>query len=412
MSEIRDIKLAKSGRQKIEWVKKYMPVLSMLEGENKDKKPLAGLNITVCIHLEAKTAYLCEVLGACGAKVTAAGSNPLSTQDDVVAALVEGGTEVFATHGCTEEEYYGYLEKALDKNPDLIMDDGGDLAHMLHTQKRELIPHIKGASEETTTGVLRLKAMEKQGKLEIPVIPVNDAECKYMFDNRYGTGQSVWDGIMRTTNLIIAGKRAVIAGYGWCGKGAAQKARGLGARVIITEINHRKAIEAIMDGFEVMTMEEASKVGDIFLTLTGCDNVINEKHFKNMKDGVILANAGHFDCEVNVAKLKEISVSAKEARANVTGYEQEDGRILNVIAEGRLVNLASGDGHPAEIMDMSFALQFLALKYIAENGSKLKAGINKLPYELDYGVAIKKLEAMGGAVDILTEEQRKYLYGE
>ena len=412
MSEIRDIKLAKSGRQKIEWVKKYMPVLSMLEGENKDKKPLAGLNITVCIHLEAKTAYLCEVLGACGAKVTAAGSNPLSTQDDVVAALVEGGTEVFATHGCTEEEYYGYLEKALDTKPDIIMDDGGDLVHMLHTSKRELIPRIKGASEETTTGVLRLKAMEKQGKLEIPVIPVNDAECKYMFDNRYGTGQSVWDGIMRTTNLIMAGKRVVIAGYGWCGKGAAQKARGLGARVIITEINHRKAIEAIMDGFEVMTMEEASKVGDIFLTLTGCDNVINEKHFKNMKDGVILANAGHFDCEVNVAKLREISVSAKEMRANVTGYEQKDGRILNVIAEGRLVNLASGDGHPAEIMDMSFALQFLALKYIAEQGDKLKVGINNLPYALDYGVAIKKLEAMGGAVDILTEEQRKYLYGE
>ena len=412
MSEIKDIKLAKSGRQKIEWVKKYMPVLSMLEGENKDKKPLAGLNITVCIHLEAKTAYLCEVLGACGAKVTAAGSNPLSTQDDVVAALVEGGTEVFATHGCTEEEYYGYLEKALDTKPDIIMDDGGDLVHMLHTQKRELISRIKGASEETTTGVLRLKAMEKQGKLEIPVIPVNDAECKYMFDNRYGTGQSVWDGIMRTTNLIMAGKRVVIAGYGWCGKGAAQKARGLGARVIITEINHRKAIEAIMDGFEVMTMEEASKVGDIFLTLTGCDNVINEKHFKNMKDGVILANAGHFDCEVNVAKLREISVSAKEMRANVTGYEQKDGRILNVIAEGRLVNLASGDGHPAEIMDMSFALQFLALKYIAEQGDKLKVGINNLPYELDYGVAIKKLEAMGGAVDILTEEQRKYLYGE
>lgn len=411
MSVIRDPKLASEGRRRIDWVKNYMPVLSGLEAEFAPQKPFAGLTLTVCIHLEAKTAYLIEVLRACGAHVSAAGSNPLSTQDPICAALAEGGVEIFATHGCSAEEYEKYLELALEQKPDLVMDDGGDMISMLHEKRTDILAGVKGASEETTTGVLRLRAMDNAGKLKIPVIPVNDAECKYLFDNRYGTGQSVWDGIMRTTNLIIAGKRVVIAGYGWCGKGAARKAQGLGARVIITEIDHRKAAEAIMDGFDVMTMDEASKVGDIFLTLTGCEDVITERHFANMKAGVLLANAGHFDCEVSVLDLEHICVSKREVRANVMGYEMPDGRVLNLLAEGRLVNLASGDGHPAEIMDMSFALQFLALKYLSERHGEMKPGLHQLPYEIDYSVAIQKLAAMGAAVDVLTEKQKEYLFG-
>ncbi len=411
MSIIRDRSLASEGRRKIDWVKNYMPVLSALEKEYAESKPFSGLKMTVCIHLEAKTAYMIEVLQACGAQVSAAGSNPLSTQDDIAAALAEDGVEIFATHGCSTEDYDMFLERALEINPDFVMDDGGDMLALLHGKRRDILAHVKGSSEETTTGVLRLRAMDKAGKLEIPVIPVNDAECKYLFDNRYGTGQSVWDGIMRTTNLMIAGKRVVIAGYGWCGKGAARKAQGLGARVIITEIDHRKAIEAIMDGFDVMTMDEASRVGDIFLTLTGCEDVITERHFKNMKSGVLLANAGHFDCEVSVRDLERICVSKKELRKNIMGYEMPDGRMLNLLAEGRLVNLASGDGHPAEIMDMSFALQFEALKYLSGHYKEMKKGLHKLPYEIDYNVAVKKLAAMGGAVDVLTGEQRKYLFG-
>jgi adenosylhomocysteinase len=411
MSIVRDPSLASEGRRKIDWVKNYMPVLSGLEKEFSGSKPFRGLKMTVCIHLEAKTAYLIEVLQACGARVSAAGSNPLSTQDDIAAALAEDGVEIFATHGCTEEEYNTFLERALEFGPDFVMDDGGDLIAMLHEKRRDLLANVKGSSEETTTGVIRLRTMDKAGKLEIPVIPVNDAECKYLFDNRYGTGQSVWDGIMRTTNLMIAGKRVVIAGYGWCGKGAARKAQGLGARVIVTEVDHRKAIEAIMDGFDVMTMDEASRVGDIFLTLTGCEDVITERHFSNMKSGVLLANAGHFDCEVSVRDLERICISKKELRKNIMGYEMPDGRVLNLLAEGRLVNLASGDGHPAEIMDMSFALQFQALKYLSEHYREMKKGLYQLPYEIDYSVAIKKLAAMGGAVDVLTEKQKEYLYG-
>jgi adenosylhomocysteinase len=412
MSLIKDIALAPEGRRKIDWVEKYMPVLAGFKKEFEKSQPFRGLKITVCIHLEAKTAYFMEVLMALGASVAAAGSNPLSTQDDIAAALSESGVDVYATHGCTDGEYEMYLQKALLTNPDLVMDDGGDLIAMLHQKLPEVLKNVKGASEETTTGVLRLRAMEKAGKLAIPVIPVNDAECKYLFDNRYGTGQSVWDGIMRTTNLIIAGKRVVIAGYGWCGKGAAKKAQGLGARVIITEIDHRKAAEAIMDGFDVMTMDEASRSGDVFLTLTGCEDVICERHFANMKSGVLLANAGHFDCEVSVRDLERICASKKEVRENVTGYKMPDGRVLNLIAQGRLVNLASGDGHPAEIMDMSFSLQLLALKFLSENYKEMKKGLINLPYEIDYSVAVRKLAAMGGAVDTLTEKQREYLFGE
>lgn len=411
MSIIRDRSLAPEGRRKIDWVKNYMPVLSGLEKEYAETKPFAGLKMTVCIHLEAKTAYFIEVLQACGAQVSAAGSNPLSTQDAIAAALAEGGVDIYATHGCSEEEYKMYLERAIESKPDFVMDDGGDIIALLHEKRRDILANVKGASEETTTGVLRLRAMDKAGRLDIPVIPVNDAECKYLFDNRYGTGQSVWDGIMRTTNLMIAGKHVVIAGYGWCGKGAARKAQGLGARVIVTEVDHRKAAEAIMDGFDVMTMDDASRIGDIFLTLTGCEDVVTERHFANMKTGVLLANAGHFDCEVSVRDLERICVSKKEVRHNIMGYQMPDGRVLNLLAEGRLVNLASGDGHPAEIMDMSFALQFQALKYLNGHYKEMKKGLHKLPYEIDYSVAVKKLAAMGGAVDVLTEKQKEYLDG-
>ncbi|WP_066648465.1 adenosylhomocysteinase [Christensenella timonensis] len=412
MSDIANIALAPSGKQKIEWVKRYMPVLRSFEEEVAPQKPFAGYKMCVCCHLEAKTAYLIQVIQACGAQVAACASNPLSTQDDVVAALVSGGADVYAIHGETPEVYEGHIRSALLTKPNLIVDDGGDVITMLHEQLPELIEHVIGASEETTTGVLRLKAMEKAGALRIPVIPVNDAQCKYMFDNRYGTGQSVWDGIMRTTNLIVAGKRVVVAGYGWCGKGVAKRAAALGARVIVTEVDHIKATEALMDGFDVMTMDDAAPLGDIFVTVTGCDDVVVARHFDKMKDGVILANAGHFDCEVNVGQLREMSDKVVEMRHNVEGYVQKDGRILNVIAGGRLVNLASGDGHPAEIMDMSFALQFLAQKYILENHKSMKPGLMNLPKDIDYSVAIRKLKAMGGAVDVLTPAQRKYLYGE
>lgn len=412
MSDIKDISLAPSGKQKIEWVKRYMPVVRGLEQEFAASKPFAGLKMCVCIHLEAKTAYLLQALTACGASVAACASNALSTQDDVVAALVESGVDVYAIHGADEALYNKHIRSALETAPNLVMDDGGDMIHMLHNELKDLLPNVIGASEETTTGVLRLKAMEKKGELKIPVIPVNDAQCKYLFDNRYGTGQSVWDGIMRTTNLIVAGKRVVVAGYGWCGKGVAKRAAALGAKVIVTEIDHIKALEALMDGFDVMTMDEAAPLGDIFVTVTGCDDVIVERHFKTMKDGVLLSNAGHFDCEVKVADLKRISKEVKPMRQNVEGYVQSDGRILNLLAEGRLVNLASGDGHPAEIMDMSFALQFLALKYVKDHYKTMKVGLTDLPHEIDYNVGVRKLKAMGASIDVLTAAQKKYLYGE
>ncbi|MEG0629570.1 MAG: adenosylhomocysteinase [Christensenellaceae bacterium] len=412
MSDIKNVKLAPSGKQKIEWVKHYMPVLKSFEEEFASSKPFAGYKMCVCCHLEAKTAYLIQVIQACGAQVAACASNPLSTQDDVVAALVDGGADVYAIHGETVEQYESHIRSVLQTEPNLILDDGGDVITMLHKEFPHLIKNVIGASEETTTGVLRLKAMQKAGALKIPVIPVNDAQCKYMFDNRYGTGQSVWDGIMRTTNLIVAGKRVVVAGYGWCGKGVAKRAAALGARVIVTEVDHIKATEALMDGFDVMTMDDAAAVGDVFITVTGCEDVIVTRHFKKMKDGVLLSNAGHFDCEVKVSELAEMSEKVVEMRHNVDGYVQKDGRILNVIAGGRLVNLASGDGHPAEIMDMSFALQFLAQKYIKENHKTMQAGLMNLPDDIDYSVAVRKLKALGASIDVLTDEQRSYLYGE
>ena len=323
-SMIRDIKLAPSGHDKIAWVKNFMPVLRSIDEEYSKTKPFAGKKVVITMHLEAKTAYLALVFKNAGAEVIATGSNPLSTQDDVVAALVEDGVTVYSWYNCTNEEYDMFIDKALDCNPDMIIDDGGDLVARIHNERPELIDRIIGGSEETTTGVIRLKALAEQGKLKFPMIAANDAYCKYLFDNRYGTGQSTWDGIMRTTNLVIAGKTVVIAGYGWCGKGGAMRAKGLGANVVITEVDPIKAIEAVFDGFRVMPMEEAAKIGDIFLTLTGCDNVINEKHFTLMKDGAMMANSGHFDVEINKVDLLKNSVSHRPVRKNIEEDVQND----------------------------------------------------------------------------------------
>jgi adenosylhomocysteinase len=401
--------LAPQGKARIDWVKGYMPLLSQLKREFELNKPLSGKKITVSVHLEAKTAYLCQVLAAGGAEVSVTGSNPLSTQDAVAAALVQDGLSVHAWYGATDEEYYDHLMKALDIGPDIIIDDGGDLVAVLHSRLPELCGDIIGGCEETTTGVIRLKAREREGKLKFPMIAVNDAHCKYLFDNRYGTGQSVWDGIMRTTNLIVAGKNVVVAGYGWCGRGVAMKGRGLGANVIITEVDPVKALEAAMDGFRVMPMLQAAEVGDIFITTTGCTEVIRREHFERMKNGVLLANAGHFDVEICKPDLEALAAEKRVMRQNIEGYVMKDGRVLNLLAQGRLVNLASGDGHPAEIMDMSFALQVLSVLYLVENETKLQPKVYSVPRSIDYKVAQMKLAALGIEIDALTTEQKQYL---
>lgn len=409
-SLIRDSRLAPHGHDKINWVKDHMPVLNVLNNELSRTKPLAGKKIAVSVHLEAKTAYLCLVLQEAGAMVAVTGSNPLSTQDDVAAALASMGIQVFAWHGCTPAEYDMLLGKTLDIDPDIIIDDGGDLVALLHCQRREQAARILGGAEETTTGVMRLRALEKEHKLLFPMLAVNDAYCKYLFDNRYGTGQSTWDGIMRTTNLTVAAKNVVIAGYGWCGKGVAMRAKGLGAKVIITEVDPIKAIEAVFDGFQVMPMDEAARIGDIFVTVTGCRDVITQRHFAVMKDGAILANAGHFDVEISVRDLAAMAVSRRQVRQNIEQFILPDGRKLNLLAEGRLVNLAAGDGHPTEIMDLSFAMQIQAVLYIAAHHAQLKPRVYNLPLELDRKVASLKLQAMGISIDTLTEAQWHYLH--
>ena len=405
-SMIRDIKLAPSGHDKIAWVKNFMPVLRSIDEEYSKTKPFAGKKVVITMHLEAKTAYLALVFKNAGAEVIATGSNPLSTQDDVVAELVEDGVTVYSWYNCTNEEYDMFIDKALDCNPDMIIDDGGDLVARIHNERPELIDKIIGGSEETTTGVIRLKALAEQGKLKFPMIAANDAYCKYLFDNRYGTGQSTWDGIMRTTNLVIAGKTVVIAGYGWCGKGGAMRAKGLGANVVITEVDPIKAIEAVFDGFRVMPMEEAAKIGDIFLTLTGCDNVINEKHFALMKDGAMMANSGHFDVEINKVDLLKNSVSHRPVRKNIEEYVQKDGRKLYLLAEGRLVNLAAGDGHPAEIMDLSFGVQFFSALHILNHHQEMENKVYLMPEEINTKIAQIKLKALGVELDELTEETK------
>ena len=410
-SVIKDPALWQAGKNKIDWVDRNMPILKELERDFKSQQYFAGVHILVCIHLEAKTARLIKLLRDGGASVVALGSNPLSTQDDVAAALAqEDRITVFAKYGCTETEYFEYIQIALDTMPRIIIDDGGDVVHEIHTNRPEMIDNILGGCEETTTGVLRLRSMENAGILRFPMMSVNDAFCKYLFDNRYGTGQSVWDGINRTTNLIISGKTVVIAGYGWCGKGCAMRAKGLGAKVVVCEIDPIKAMEAVMDGFTVLPMDRAAKVGEVFVTVTGCDDVIRKEHFAVMPNGALLANAGHFDVEINIPDLEQLAVSKEEIKQNITCYTMADGRHLNLLAQGRLVNLAAGDGHPAEIMDLSFAIQALCAKYILENSGGLENRVHIVPEYIDRQVAYIKLQAWDTDIDVLSEKQEQYLY--
>lgn len=408
-SIIKDIALAEEGMQRIHWVEQFMPALNALREDFVKNSVFAGKTIVMSIHLEAKTAYLALTLQAAGADVVVTGSNPLSTQDPIAAALVQQGVTVYATHGCTDEEYVQYLNCALDHKPHIIIDDGGDLVNLLHTQRADARERLIGGAEETTTGIQRLKNLEKNGRLLFPMIAVNDSYCKYLFDNRYGTGQSAWDGIIRSTNLTVTGKTVVIAGYGWCGKGCAMRAKGLGAHVIVTEVDPIKAIEAVFDGFDVMPMDEAAPKGDIFLTVTGDIDVVVERHFMKMKNGAICANAGHFDVEVSKKDLDRICLSHFEARKNIEGYVLPNGNTVHLMAEGRLVNLAAGDGHPAEIMDLSFAMQSLAASYLLEHAGTLEPRLYLLPRELDLRIAEIKLHSMGYSIDVLTPEQQAYL---
>ena len=409
MSDIKDIKLAPSGHDKIDWVASYMPILNTIKEDFIKNQPFKGLKISMSIHLEAKTAYLAKVLKAGGAEVWVTGCNPLSTQDDVAAALVEDGFEVNAWRGVSNEQYEQHLIKTLSLCPDLMIDDGGDLTHLIHGECRGYAKNLIGGCEETTTGIHRLFARERAGLLDYPMIDVNDADCKHLFDNRYGTGQSTLDGIMNSTNLIIAGKTVVIAGYGWCGKGMAMRAKGMGAVVVVTEIDPIKALEATMDGFSVMPMDEAAKIGDLFVTLTGCKDVIRREHLEVMKDGVLLSNSGHFDVEIDKIALSDMAVEEWDRKPNIRGYRMADGRILNLLAEGRLVNLAAGNGHPAEIMDMSFAIQAKGLEYLAKNRGKLENKVYAVPAEIDREVAEIKLRSNGIKIDYLSDEQKAYL---
>lgn len=405
MYEVRDINLWKEGERKIQWAKQHMPVLNLIRERFKEEKPFKGITIGMALHLEAKTAVLAETLMEGGAEIAITGCNPLSTQDDVAAACAKKGMHVYAWRGETVEEYYENLNKVLDHKPDIVIDDGCDLIFLLHTKRTELLDNIMGGCEETTTGIIRLKAMEKEGALKFPVMDVNDAYTKHLFDNRYGTGQSALDGILRATNLLIAGKTVVVAGYGWCGRGVAMRAKGLGAEVVVTEVNPIRALEARMDGFRVMKMEKAAEIGDIFITTTGCKDVIRKEHILKMRNGAILANAGHFDNEINKKHLEELAKSIKEVRNCVTEYDLGNKKIY-LLGEGRLVNLACADGHPCEVMDMSFANQALAAEYILKNHEKLEPRVYNIPYEQDLMIASLKLKAMGIEIDELTKEQK------
>jgi len=386
-----------------------MPVMNKLINQYGGEKPFKGIKMVICIHLEAKTAYMAKAFQKCGAEVVITGSNPLSTQDAIANALVEDGIEVYAWHGATTEEYNIHLQSSIDTGPQLIIDDGGDLITMLHHDRPDLLPDVIGGAEETTTGLIRLRAMAGEGKLAFPVMAVNDAMCKYLFDNRYGTGQSVWDGIMRTTNLLISGKTVVVSGFGWCGRGVAMRATGLGANVIITEIEPVHALEAAIEGFRVLPMKEAAPLGDIFVTTTGCREIISAEHFPLLKEGAILSNAGHFDVEIDKKALINMSEYVGQPRENIDEYRLKNGKRVYLLGEGRLVNLAAGDGHPAEIMDLSFALQFGAMQYLVSEGKKLPKEVIKLPDELDRQIAALKLEAMGISIDTLSSDQENYL---
>ncbi|MEL7608340.1 MAG: adenosylhomocysteinase [Bacillota bacterium] len=411
MSVIRNRSLAAAGLEKIAWVKDFMPVLAALEKRFEQAKPFAGRKISVCVHLEAKTAYFCQVLRAGGAEVRVTGSNPLSTKDEICAALDSLGFDVFAWFGATEEEYREHIRLTLENRPNIIIDDGGDFVQLLHGEHPEYASELLGGCEETTTGLHRLRARERAGTLRFPMIAVNDANCKYLFDNHHGTGQSTWDAIMYTTNNMVSGRTVVIAGYGHCGSGIALRAKGLGANVIVTEVNPYRALEALMDGYRVMTMDEAAPLGDIFVTATGCKDVIVGRHFKGMKHNAILANSGHFDVEVNKNDLGALCGKIEQRKPFIDGYYLTDGRILNVLADGRLVNVVAGNGHPADIMDLSFSIQALCAQYLAESGKGLKNALYNVPERIDHEIAMLKLGTLGVKIDALSEEQKAYLYG-
>ncbi len=407
--KVKDLSLAGKGKLQIEWAKKHMPVLNLILERFRKEEPFKGVKISACLHVTKETAVLMETLKAGGASITLVASNPLSTQDDVAAALVKEGIHVYAWRGETEKEYMMNLRVAAESNPDLVLDDGGDLHTLIHEEYPELAKNVIGGTEETTTGIIRLKAMAKQGILKYPVIAVNNAYTKYLFDNRYGTGQSTIDGILRATNILLAGKTVVIAGYGWVGRGIALRAKGMGANVVITEVNPIKALEAVMDGFKVMPMRKAAEIGDIFVTATGNINVIDREHLGVMKDGAILANAGHFNVEINLKSLEELSISKRTIRPSVIEYVLKNGKKLYLLAEGRLVNLVAAEGHPSEVMDMSFANQALSAKYLIENRGKLKPYLYNVPEDIDTEVAKLKLKAMNIEIDKLTKEQEEYL---
>lgn len=408
-NEIKDITLAPLGKERTEWANSQMPVLKLIRERFEKEKPLKGIKISACCHVTTETANLAITLKAGGADSVLIASNPLSTQDDVAAHLVKNhNISVYAIKGEDTKTYRKHVNNALEHKPNIIIDDGSDVIATLLKDKKDLISNIIGSTEETTTGLIRLRAMEKDGVLTFPAIAVNDSQTKHMFDNRYGTGQSSLDGIIRATNILIAGKIFVVAGYGWCGKGVAHKARGLGARVVVTEIDPIKALEAVMDGFQVLTMKEASKIGDLFITVTGNKSVIDKEHFQNMKDGAIVCNSGHFDLELNLDALSKLSSDKRVVRPFLEEYKMKDGRKIFVLAEGRLVNLGAAEGHPAVVMDMSFANQSLACEYLVKNKGKLKPGVQTLPSQIDQEIASLKLKALNIQTDKLTQEQEKY----
>jgi adenosylhomocysteinase len=408
--DVKDLALAPEGVRRIEWADREMPVLRTIRGRFATDKPLAGHRISACLHITTETANLLRTLHAGGADVVCCASNPLSTQDDVAAALVtDFGIPAYCIRGEDADTYYAHIDAAIDHRPQITMDDGADVISVLHSRRREQLGDILGATEETTTGVIRLRALEADGKLAFPIIAVNEAQTKHLFDNRYGTGQSTVDAVMRATNVLLSGRRFVVAGYGWCGRGVAMRARGMGAQVIVTEVEPLRALEAVMDGFEVMTMEQAARVGDILVTATGDKNVIGERHFALLKDGAILANTGHFNVEIEIPALKALATTAREARANVEEYMLPDGRRVYLLAEGRLVNLAAAEGHPAAVMDMSFANQALAAEFLVANAGGLERRVYDVPSDIDREIARLKLETLGVEIDHLTEEQQRYL---
>lgn len=409
LHDIKDINLAPNGQKKIDWAYSHMPVLRQIGEEFARTRPFEGLRIAVSVHVEAKTACLAKTLEKGGADVALTGCNPLSTQDDVAAALAAGGMKVFCRYGASADAYEDHLKQTLAFKPHIVIDDGGDFAQLLHTCCRDQASDLIGGCEETTTGVKRLRILEKEGRLFYPVLAVNDARCKHLFDNRYGTGQSVWTAIMSTTNLLVAGKTVVVAGFGMCGKGVAMRASALGAKIIVTEIDPVKASEALMEGYEVMPMIDAAPQGDIFVTVTGCRDIITKEHLELLKENAILCNAGHFDVEINLPDLAAMSTEVSEVRQNIINYRLSNGRNVQVLAEGRLVNLAAGDGHPAEIMDMSFALQAMSARHIALNGRQMAPGVYNLPCEIDDAVAAELLRHLGRSIDTLTADQAWYI---